>query len=276
MAAPAFLILIHVETIMKITIGHLYPELLNLYGDSGNICCLQKRLEWRGIQAEICSLSAGNPIDFRHMDLILLGGSSDREQALACRYLKETKYEFKEFVENDGVVLAICGGYQLLGKYYQNQYNTVEGLNILDIYTDWESKRLVQNIVIHNPIFNSPVVGFENHGGRTHIGGYTPFGKVLASYGNTEDSGHEGVTYKNVIGTYLHGPLLPKNPEVCDYLLSQALKRKYGEPVPLSPLPDELEYRANYETANHSPLKYNGYQIRKSLFRRRSTASKRK
>lgn len=261
---------------MKITIGHLYPDLLNLYGDSGNLRCLQKRLEWRGIQAEIHSFTAGDPVDFGHMDLVLLGGGSDREQALACGYLKELRHDFKEFVENDGVVLAICGGYQLLGKYYQSEHATLEGLNILDIYTTWQSKRLVHNIVIHNPIFKAPVAGFENHGGRTHIGSYRPFGKVLAGYGNTEDSGREGVIYKNVIGTYLHGPLLSKNPQVCDYLLSQALKRKYGEPIPLSPLPDELEYRANHDMTRHSIAGYNNCQIIKSLSRRRGTASKRK
>lgn len=232
---------------MKLTIGHLYPDLLNLYGDSGNLRCLQKRLEWRGYKAEIISFFAGDNIDFGSLDMILLGGGSDREQKLACQYLKSIRNKFKTYVENNGVVLAVCGGYQLLGTYYQTDRDTLEGLGILDIYTDWNPKRLVQDIVIYNPLFQNPVVGFENHSGRTHIGNYTPLGKVLTGYGNTEAADYEGIIYKNVIGTYLHGPLLPKNPDVCDYLLTRALKRKYRYSVRLQPLPDRLEHRANHE-----------------------------
>ena len=232
---------------MKLTIGHLFPDLLNLYGDAGNLRCLQKRLEWRNIKAEIKSFSAGDNIDFGSLDLILLGGGSDREQKLACQYLQNIRNNFKAYVENNGVVLAVCGGYQLLGTYYQTDREILEGLGILDIYTDWKPKRLVQDIVIYNSLFQNPVVGFENHSGRTHIGNYAPLGKVLTGYGNTEAADYEGIIYKNVIGTYLHGPLLPKNPEVCDYLLTQAIKRKYGNAVRLQPLPDWLEYRANHD-----------------------------
>ncbi len=230
---------------MKLTIGHLYPDLLNLYGDRGNIMCIQKRLQWRGIEAEVIPYPSGSRIDFDSLDLILLGGGSDREQELVCRYLKQVASEFKRWVEQDGVLLAVCGGYQLLGNYYLTDKTKIEGLGILDIYTKWEPERLVSNIILDNPLFRYPVVGFENHGGRTYIGDYSPFGKVRYGHGNTGTSGYEGVIYKNVIATYLHGPLLPKNPEVCDTLLARALKKKYGEEVALQPLSDELEHMAN-------------------------------
>ena len=230
---------------MKITIGHLYPDLLNLYGDRGNIQCLRKRLEWRGIIAEVIPFLSGDSIDFSKLDIVLLGGGSDREQELVCSYLQGIKSDFKNYVEDNGVVLAVCGGYQLLGKYYKTKTKTIEGLSILDITTEWEPERLIRNIVLESPLFETPVVGFENHGGRTFIGEHTPFGKVSYGLGNTGKSGYEGVIYKNVIATYLHGPLLPKNPEVCDYLLEKALQRKYRKEVLLSPLPDELEKKAN-------------------------------
>ena len=230
---------------MKLTIGHLYPDLLNLYGDRGNIQCFIKRLQWRGIDVDIVSCPSGSRIDFERFDIVLLGGGSDREQELVCQYLKKVRKDFKDYVEEDGVVLAVCGGYQLLGNYYKTSSKTIEGLGILDIYTEWSKKRLVQNIILKNPFFLNPIVGFENHGGRTYIGNYTPFGKVLFGLGNTGKSGYEGVTHKNIIGTYLHGPLLPKNPEICDYLLQKALTRKYGGNIRLTALPDSLEHTAN-------------------------------
>ncbi|WP_346902826.1 type 1 glutamine amidotransferase, partial [Faecalicatena contorta] len=186
-----------------------------------------------------------------------LGGGSDREQELVCGQLQNIKQDFKDYVENDGVVLAVCGGYQLLGKYYKTDKKNIEGLSILDITTEWEPERLIRNIVLNSPLFDTPVVGFENHGGRTHIGKHTPFGKVFYGLGNTGKSGYEGVVYKNVIGTYLHGPLLPKNPHVCDYLLAKALKRKYGEDLTLDPLTDKLEHLANsYIVDRYSDKKY--------------------
>lgn len=242
---------------MKLTIGHLYPDLLNLYGDRGNIQCFRKRLEWRGIEAEVIPFLSGDEIDFSRLDIVLLGGGSDREQELVCGYLKNIRDDFKKYVEEGGVVLAVCGGYQLLGKYYKTRTETIEGLAILDIITEWEPERLVKNIILNSPLFDMPVVGFENHGGRTYIGDHTPLGKVFFGYGNTGKSGYEGVVYKNVIATYLHGPLLPKNPQVCDYLLERALKRKYGEDVRLEPLPDELERSANsYIADRYSDKKY--------------------
>lgn len=230
---------------MKLTIGHMYPDLLNLYGDRGNIQCLRKRLEWRDMEAEIIPILSGDKVDFSKLDIVLLGGGSDREQELVSEYLQDLKSDFKSYVEDDGVVLAVCGGYQLLGKYYKTEKKMIRGLEILDLYTEWGADRLIRNIVLNSPLFDTPVVGYENHSGRTYIGNHTPFGKVLFGLGNTGKSGYEGVVYKNVIATYLHGPLLPKKPQVCDYLLERALKRKYSAQIILDPLKDELEYEAN-------------------------------
>mgnify|MGYP001018901804 FL=1 len=230
---------------MKLTIGHLYPELLNLYGDRGNIQCLMKRCQWRGIEAETIAFEMGDIIDFSKLDIVLLGGGSDREQMIVCEKLKEIQKDFKAYVEDNGVVIAICGGYQLLGSYYKTEQGMIEGLSLVDMYTEQEEGRLISNIVLQSDLFEMPVVGFENHGGRTYLNGNKPFGKVLYGAGNDGKSGYEGVVYKNVIGTYLHGPLLPKNPQVSDYLIRKALERKYGGEVILTPLDDSQEKEAN-------------------------------
>lgn len=227
-----------------LTIGHLYPDLLNLYGDRGNIACLMKRCLWRGIEAKTVEFESEDSVDFSQLDIVLLGGGSDREQMLVCEKLKRIRENFQKYVESGGVVLAVCGGYQLLGKYYKTREGTIEGLDLVDLYTEQGEGRLIDNIVLESPLCKMPVVGFENHGGRTHIQGNKPFGKVLYGSGNDGKSGYEGVIYKNVIGTYLHGPLLPKNPQICDYLLKKALERKYGNGT-LAPLDDQQEREAN-------------------------------
>ncbi len=229
----------------KIVIGHLYPDLLNLYGDRGNIQCMKKRCEWRGIEAEVKEYRLGDAIDFAALDIVLLGGGSDREQAIVCRKLQEIQPDFKAYVEDGGVVIAVCGGYQLLGHYYQTDEERLEGLHLVDLYTVQKPGRLIDNIVLKSELVDMPVTGFENHGGRTYIGDNKPFGKVLYGSGNDGESGYEGVVYKNVIGTYLHGPLLPKNPQVCDWLIARALERKYGEDPKLLPLDDREEREAN-------------------------------
>lgn len=230
---------------MKITIGHLYPDLLNLYGDRGNIQCMKKRCEWRGIQASVSEFQMEDAIDFTKLDLVLLGGGSDREQRLVCEKLLEIREDFKAYVEDYGVVLAVCGGYQLLGEYYQTEEGKIPGLHLVDLYTVQGETRLIDNIVLKSDLVSMPVVGFENHGGRTVIGDNKPFGKVMYGHGNDGVSGYEGVVYKNVIGTYLHGPLLPKNPQVCDWLIEKAIERKTGETVQLSELQDQEEREAN-------------------------------
>ncbi len=231
---------------MKLTIGHLYPELLNLYGDRGNIQCMMKRSLWRGIEAETIAFGLEDSIDFSKLDIVLLGGGSDREQRIVCSRLRDIRENFHHYVEDGGSVLAVCGGYQLLGHYYKTEEDTLEGLSLVDLYTEQGSPRLIDNIVLENPDFTLPIVGFENHGGRTYIGDNKPFGKVVYGHGNNGEDGQEGVLYKNVVGTYLHGPLLPKNPHICDYLLSNALERKYGKGS-LEPLDDTQEIQANQE-----------------------------
>ena len=232
---------------MKLTIGHIDPDLLNLYGDQGNIRCLEMRLKWRGLEAEVIPILAGELIDFKKMDILLLGGGSDREQKIACRYLLEYKEDFRAYAGDNGVLLAVCGGYQLLGTHYRTKDDYIRGLGLLDIYTEWAPRRLVKNIILESPLSPCPVVGFENHGGRTYIGNHRPFGKVLFGSGNTGKSGYEGIIYKNVLGTYLHGPLLPRNPHICDHLLKQALKRRYGQDIALSPLWDQMEQLASLD-----------------------------
>lgn len=230
---------------MKLTIGHLYPDLLNLYGDRGNIQCMKKRCEWRGIEAEVREFQLTDAIDFSALDIVLLGGGSDREQMIVCKQLKTIQKDFQGYVEDGGTVIAVCGGYQLLGHYYDTAEGRIEGLSLVDLYTVQKEGRLINNIIIENPLFAHPLVGFENHGGRTYINDNQPLGKVLFGKGNNGEDGMEGVMYKNVIGTYLHGPLLPKNPDLCDRLLKTALERKYGYTGELEGLDDEQELEAN-------------------------------
>ena len=175
----------------------------------------------------------------------LLGGGSDREQMLVCEKLKEIQKDFKAYVEDNGVVIAICGGYQLLGNYYKTDQGMIEGLKLVDMSTEQGKGRLIGNIVMQSDLFDMPIVGFENHGGRTTIGNNRSLGKVLSGYGNDGQSGEEGVVYKNVIGTYLHGPLLPKNPQLADLLISRALEKKYGKKIELEKLDDSEEQEAN-------------------------------
>lgn len=229
---------------MKLKIGHLYPDLLNLYGDRGNIQCLRKRCEWRGIEAEVQEYQLEDQIDFKDLDIVLLGGGSDREQMIVCSELKKIQKDFKAYVEDGGSVIAVCGGYQLLGHYYDTEEGRIEGLSLVDLYTIQGSPRLISNIVIENDIFSLPIVGFENHGGRTYIGKNKPLGKVRFGYGNNGEDHEEGVLYKNVVGTYLHGPLLPKNPHISDYLIGNAMERKYGKKQ-LESLADQEELEAN-------------------------------
>ena len=201
-------------------------------------------MQWRGIDAEVQEFQITDTISFLDLDIVLLGGGSDREQMLVCEKLKTIRQDFKEYVEDNGVVIAVCGGYQLLGHYYDTDDGRIEGLSLVDLYTEQGTPRLISNIVIQNDLFPYPIVGFENHGGRTFIGDNKPLGKVLFGYGNNETEKAEGVLYKNVIGTYLHGPLLPKNPHICDYLIKNALERKYGT-SDLAPLDDEQELQGN-------------------------------
>jgi len=234
---------------MELKIAHLYPELLNLYGDKGNIVSLLKRGNWRGIDMTVKEYNLNDKIDFENSDIIFIGGGSDKEQLIVCQKLIEYKDEFKKYVENNGVILGVCSGYELLGKYIKFKDKTVECLGLLDIYSENYDNRLIGDVVVKTDFLEYPVVGFENHCRRTFLNNHTPFGKVEYGNGNNENDGVEGVIYKNVIGTYLHGPLLPKNPHLCDYIIKKALQNKY-EDVVLQDLDDSIEITANRYIVN--------------------------
>lgn len=229
---------------MKLNICHLYPDLLDLYGDRGNILALAARCRWRGIEPVIQQASLGEDLDFMGMDILFVGGGSDREQGLLVQDLMRREEQLRNAIENGLVVLAICGGYQMLGKYYQMASGEkIQCLGIIDIWTIAGEKRLIGNVVVE--IDGKTLVGFENHSGKTYLGeGVTPLGKVLFGHGNNGEDREEGVRYHNVFGTYLHGPLLPKNPRLADLLLELALQRR-GLDVPLRELDDSLEELAH-------------------------------
>ncbi len=228
----------------KINILHIYPDLLNLYGDKGNIACLKKRLKWRGIEAEVTECTAKNPeIDFENTDIIFVGGGSDRETEIVRLALLGKKEEFVKFAENGGTIVALCGGFELIGKTIETNDETKEGIRILDITTKipQDNSRLIGNVVIDCGENIGKVVGFENHNGRVDIGSHTPLGKVEKGFGNNDSGDFEGVIYKNVLASYLHGPLFPKNPKLCDFVLKKALAHKYEDFTELSQLDDKTE-----------------------------------
>ena len=238
-----------------VVIAHLFPDLLNLYGDGGNVRVLEQRLRWRGIPVEVKRVHYGEPVDLAQADLIMLGGGPDREQRLASAELMRLRDDLCAFVEADGPVLAICGGYQILGSEWLLGDEVVEGLGIVDIATrrpGTSADRLIGNIVLQSPLAENLIVGYENHAGRTYLGdGVKALGEVVSSTGdgNNDEDKQDGVLYKGVVGTYLHGPLLAKNPQVADSLLARALERhaaRTGEvPVSLEPLDDSVERAAN-------------------------------
>ena len=233
----------------SLRICHLYPELLNLYGDRGNILCLVRRLEWRGIRAEVVGVGRGDALRAADFDLIFIGGGQDAEQSALMEDLRARKADELRAAAADGcAILGICGGYQLLGHYYETAAGErLEYLGICDFVTEAApagEKRLIGNLVFDLPDGNR-VVGFENHGGRTRLGeGVEPLGRVVHGFGNNGRDGTEGVRDRNVFGTYAHGPALPKNPALADAVLAAALTRKYGS-ADLLPLPDAWETRAH-------------------------------
>lgn len=258
---------------MSLTIGWLYPDLMSTYGDRGNIIVLQKRCEWRGIETEVKRLDLGFKInDLQKCDLLFMGGAQDRQQKIVSSDLTKEKIKtLKEMVDGETPGLYICGAYQFLGKYYKEADGTIiEGLKIFDLYTEnpgMNKPRLIGNIItrihdlrfkiydseneknIHKSYFINPnsttLVGFENHGGRTYLGkNLNPFGRVIVGFGNNGEDKTEGAIYKNTFGTYLHGPILSKNPRFADLLIKLALKKKYKKEIELKKLDDFLEEKA--------------------------------
>lgn len=230
---------------MELNICHLYPDLLNVYGDVGNILILKHRAEKRGIKVNLINLSLNDEFDAENTDILFFGGGQDFEQSIVSDDLKTIKRPMlKKYIEDEKVVIAICGGYQLLGNYYMAPNGEkIEGLGILDIYTESGENRFIGNTVIYNEEFNETYVGFENHSGRTYINGLKPLGKCLHGYGNNGEDGYEGCIYKNTYCSYFHGSLLSKNPELADRFLKIALEKKYGS-IDLKALDDTLELKA--------------------------------
>jgi lipid II isoglutaminyl synthase (glutamine-hydrolysing) len=225
----------------------LYPELMNIYADRGNLLLLERRCRWRGLDFSLSASDIGDPLDPDAADLYYIGGGQDRDQKRCALDLAEVKREALHAVaERGGVILAVCGGYQLLGHSYQLGEEKLPGISLVDAVTvRSEGPRLIGNVAIEvelEPGRHRVLAGFENHGGRTHLGpGAHPLGRVLSGHGNNGSDGREGVRSRNVIGTYLHGPLLPKNAWFADWLIATALAS--GEA--LAPLEDELETAAH-------------------------------
>jgi CobQ-like glutamine amidotransferase family enzyme len=253
-----------------LVIGWLYPQLMSTYGDRGNILVLQKRCAWRGIKTELINIDQStNDQRLTTIDLLFGGGAQDREQAIVMKDLMKKKSVIKSLIESEKPALFVCGAPQLMGNYYEPAVGKqIEGLGIFDMFSKHpgsKQDRLIGNVVAKIEINNlsspqslvpSPyIVGFENHGGRTYLGkSAKPFAKVVKGFGNNGEDGTEGVVYKNAIGSYLHGPLLPKNSQIADWLITKALEIKYKKEIILEKLDDSLEQKAKEAIANRLRL----------------------
>jgi CobQ-like glutamine amidotransferase family enzyme len=265
---------------MKLTIAHLYPKMMNIYSDMGNIICLQKRCQWRGIKTKVIAVEINNQFEVEKYDLVFAGGGQDIQQVIIASDLQKKKKFIKAGADAGLPMLTTCGSYQLFGHYFKTQEGIkIPGISIFDAYTIASSQRKIGNIVIKiNPCLslnsshlkiNNNLVGFENHSGNTFIKNFkcqmsnvktAPLGAVIKGFGNNGEDKTEGAIYKNVIGTYLHGPVLPKNPHLADWLIAKALSKKYQKAIYLKPLDDYLEFKTH-----QSSIKLT-YQIKKSWF----------
>jgi len=235
---------------MKLRLLSLYPDQMNIYADRGNIIFFENRCRWRGIDFEVTRCGTGESFDPADFDLIYMGGGQDRDQRLVASDLVATKRESLVQAKDDGaVILAVCGGYQLLGSSYQLDEEKIEGLGLVDLKTVREpGPRLIGPVSIRVNLDGTErtVAGFENHGGRTYLGPEArPLGKVESGHGNNGGDGWEGVREDNLIGTYLHGPLLPKNAWLADHLIKLALEHHHGGDIDLEPLDDSFETAAH-------------------------------
>ena len=235
---------------MELRVLSLYPEQMNIYADRGNILFLQRRCEWRGIGFSHSGAGPGDPVDPAAHDLFYIGGGQDRDQIAVAADMVATKREALAAAVADGAaLLAVCGGYQLLGHSYQLREEKLPGLGLADLETVREpGERLIGNVAIDADLGDGPrlLAGFENHGGRTYLGpDATPLGRVVKGHGNNGRDGFEGVRRDNLVGTYLHGPLLPKNAWLADRLIALGLERRYGSRPELDPLDDTVEDAAH-------------------------------
>ena len=234
---------------VRLHLVHLYPDLMSLYGDRGNIITLQRRAEWRGIDLEVHELTLGDTLQPEATDLIFFGGGQDKEQEVVSRDLSAGVGEaVQEAVENGAALLSVCGGYQLLSRYFCTSDGLdIPGVGLFDAHTVAGQQRMVGDILVEANLDASPfpLIGFENHSGQTFLGpDVQPLGRVTLGYGNNGQDHTEGARHRGAIGTYLHGPLLPKNPRLADWLLQTALTRR-GINAPLIPLDDTLENAAH-------------------------------
>ena len=230
-------------------LGHLYPSLMNIYGDRGNIVCLQRRCLLRGITLEVSPLEVGERLEPGDYDMLFMGGAQDEEQRLVAEDLARTKGALHEMIDDGVAFLGVCGGYQLSGRFYRGADGLeMRGAGVFDLFTlhpGPKAKRLIGNLAAE---WNGgTLAGFENHGGRTFLGaGTKPLARVVRGFGNDGESGYEGARYRNAFGSYLHGPLLPKNPAFADNLIALAMERRYGDGR-LGPIDDRLEELAHSE-----------------------------
>ena len=247
---------------MELKIGWLYPTLMSTYGDRGNVICLQRRCNWRDIEVSVISLDQQTDASaFHNVDVIVGGGAQDRQQEIVMRDLKGAKADaLRDKIEAGTPGVFTCGSPQLLGHYYEPALGQqIEGLGLLDFvskHPGFDARRCIGNVVFEltaSPLAEdlkfmlgtTPIaIGFENHGGRTYLGNVEPLGKVLKGYGNNGEDGMEGAFYHNAIATYSHGPLLPKNPFIADWLIQKALQQKYQTSISLTKLDDSLAFQA--------------------------------
>ena len=243
---------------MKVVVGHLYPDYLNIYADRGNIAVLERRAAWRGITLEYRTIGVGDELRPGEHDLLYVGGGQDREQALIAPDLAARAADIEEAVDGGAAALAVCGGYQLFGRSYRDRAGVrLPGVGIFDLETVAGERRMIGDVLLEcelEPGKRQTLAGFENHAGRTILGpGAQPLGRVVAGFGNDGESGFEGCRRARAVGTYLHGPLLPRNPWLADWLIAQAVAHGTGgEPPELEPLPDDLEESAHEISAGRA------------------------
>jgi lipid II isoglutaminyl synthase (glutamine-hydrolysing) len=242
---------------VKVVVGHLYPDYLNIYADRGNIAVLERRARWRGIDFDYRTIDLGERVRPGEHDLYYVGGGQDREQALVALDLEAKGAPLKEAVARGAAFLAVCGGYQLLGRFYRDRSGAeLPGIGLLPHHTVAGERRMIGDVLLEcelDPGVAWTLAGFENHAGRTYLEeGAEPLGRVLAGFGNNGEDGLEGCRLAGAVGTYLHGPLLPRNPWLADWLLVHAIAHRTGEAPELEPLPDDFESSAQRVSAERA------------------------
>jgi lipid II isoglutaminyl synthase (glutamine-hydrolysing) len=242
---------------VKLVVGHLYPDYLNIYADRGNIAVLARRAAWRGLELEVEAIGIRQPVRPGAHDLLYVGGGQDREQALIAPDLAAKGDGIKEAVAGGAALLAVCGGYQLLGRFYRERLGAeLPGVGLFPHETVAGERRMIGDVLLEcelEPGVRETLAGFENHAGRTLLDpGAEPLGRVVAGFGNDGESGYEGCRVGTAIGTYLHGPLLPRNPWLADWLLARAREHRGGGAGGLEELPDELEHEAHAVSAGRA------------------------